>query len=111
MCVCVCVRVRVRVCVCVCCFIFTNSGAGLYRSVPVVLSGIQKLQYYGGSRETSLALQAANRDLNNVTIGVRPDVPRVVVVVTAGNSDIPARTVAQVQLLRQAGTYIYALGE
>ena len=75
------------------------------------VSGIQNLQYYGGSRETSLALQSANGDLNNVTIGVRPDVPRMVVVVTAGNSDIPARTVAQVQLLRQTGAYIYVLGE
>ncbi|KAK7099346.1 collagen alpha-4(VI) chain-like isoform X2 [Littorina saxatilis] len=71
--------------------------------------GIQNLQFVGGSRETSSGLERALRDIVNITNGFRPEAPKVVVAIIAGNSDNPPRTVQWVLNLRQAGVYVYAL--
>jgi hypothetical protein len=68
------------------------------------------IKYTAGSTNTFLALELVSSLVLTPEMGARPEVARVVIVVTDGKSSDEARTKHWAAQLKKQGAYVFAIG-
>lgn len=81
-----------------------------YDTTQNVVDALGRIPYQGGSTYTQLALAFAKDTIFTPTYGRRPGTPKVVVLMTDGQSTNPQETKQQADLLKQEGFIVYVLG-
>lgn len=74
---------------------------------------IDAIFYNGGGTDTAAALRLTNSRILQENLGMRPvkdGVPKVVVLVTDGQSNVPAQTIAEAKALKDRGFNIISVG-
>ncbi|XP_045165576.2 uncharacterized protein LOC123529337 [Mercenaria mercenaria] len=75
-----------------------------------LLDAVDKLPYIRGSTNTGLALQVMRQKMFTTQAGDRPTAPNFALVITDGQSDNPADTKKQADLVKNQGIHVLALG-
>lgn len=81
-----------------------------YFSKSQVSDAVMGIEYTAGSTNTFLALEMVNSSVLTPGGGARPEVARVVIVVTDGKSSDEGKTKYWAEQLKKRGAYVFAIG-
>ncbi|XP_012938709.1 uncharacterized protein LOC101849054 [Aplysia californica] len=81
-----------------------------YTNNADVQQAVLKLPKSQGATYTGKALEMARKQIDDTSLGARPNVTKIVVVVTDGASTVKQHTVEEAKLLKNAGAVVLAIG-